>query len=171
MAQVPEPTDGKLWVGSYGTIRLDALEPRIVIARCSASVGDLSYRVRGGGTRIAGTRPLTPEKAVIEAQKGFFQGLKESIAREGVKLPVLIWEINGKAYLRYGASRVYACRTLGLAEIPCVVAAYSDAPLRGYKVDGECNTPLEVLGAFRYPRIVGSFEVSHEMIDAHRLEP
>ena len=166
-----DPTGGKLWVGTYGTIDVRALEPRIVIARCAASVGDLHYRVRGGGTRIAGTRPLTPEKAVIEAQKGFFSGLVNSIEREGVKLPILVWEINGKAFLRYGASRVWAARQLDLETIPAVLCGYGPNLPGGFEFEGWCNTPAQVLLAFRNPRIVGHFECSHEMIDAHRMEP
>ena len=167
-----DPFAGRLWRGYAGTVRIDALERSVVIDQCSASVRDITFRVRTGGSRTVGTRPLTPARNVIEAQGNFFRGLEASVEQEGIKLPVLIWEINGKLYVRYGASRVYVAERLGLAELPAVLCAFGDSIPPGFEAAAELFTPADILETgFRNPSVVGDFEASHERLNAHRMEP
>jgi hypothetical protein len=162
-----------LWQARGGRVLLDHLQPYCVIDRCAASVGDLTFRVGSGGTRIYGKRPLTPERSTIEAQQGFFTSLKASLQEKGQLLPILIWGINGKLYTRYGASRVWAARQLGWKQLDAVLCAFDKHFLyEGFIPERDLMTPVEILEeGFGYPMVVGYFECSHERLDAHRMEP
>jgi hypothetical protein len=150
---------GALWTGHYGSIRLSALQDRVVIDRCAAEIGVVEWSVRGGGTRNAGLRPIAIDPGILQNRANFFQGLRASVAEVGIKVPILVWALNGKFWLRYGASRVHTARGLGIERVPAIVCH-------------RCvNTPIEVLPAFGPPREVGHFIVDHEKIDAHRMEP
>jgi hypothetical protein len=166
---------GRLWRGFAGTVRLSGLSEWCIVDRCPACDRDLSFRTRdGGGTRTYGLRPRVPAKHLREAQAAFFTSLRGSIANDGVKLPVLLWGINGKLYVRYGASRVYVAGELGLERIPAVLCSFGPDgdEYEGFLPLSELETPQDVLRiGFQSPQVVGEFEVSHERIDAHRLEP
>jgi hypothetical protein len=162
---------GPLYTGHYGSLRISALTQYCVIDRCAAEVGVIDWTVRGGGTRTAGLRPRAIDPGILSNRASFFQGLRASIAEVGVKVPVLVWGIKGKLYLRYGASRVYTCEGLGIERIPAILCLYDREVPQGFLCLREVNTPAEVLAAFGPPREVGHFIVDHEKIDAHRMEP
>ena len=166
--------EGSLWTAYRGRARLADLAPYCVIDRCAASIGDLTFKVGSGGIRIYGTRPLTPAPSTIEAQRDFFQALQASLQAEGQKLPVLIWGINGKLYTRYGASRIWAARQLGWEEIDAVLCSFDNPKFmhKGFIPEDRLDGPVEILeSGFGCPKVVGSFECSHERLDAHRMEP
>ena len=165
--------EGCLWKAYAGLVRLDGLQPFCVIDRCAASIGDLTFRVGSGGTRIYGKRPLTPDESLRRQQAGFFNSLKASLQAEGQKLPVLVWGINGKLYVRYGASRIWAAGELGWSEVKAVLCSFDKSPdYRGFILGGELYDPTDILDrGFGEPSVVGHFEASHERLDAHRMEP
>jgi len=163
-------TGGPLWTGHYGSLRISALEPFCIIDRCAAEVGVLEFRVRGDGTRSAGLRPRAIDPGILANRASFFTGLRASIAEVGVKVPILVWGIKGKLWLRYGASRVHACEWLGIDRIPAILCLYDAHVPTGFLCLRELKTPGEVLEAFN-AREVGHFVVDHEKIDAHRMEP
>jgi hypothetical protein len=162
---------GALWTGHYGSIRLSALQDRVVIDRCAAEIGVVEWSVRGGGTRNAGLRPIAIDPGILQNRANFFQGLRASVAEVGIKVPILVWALNGKFWLRYGASRVHTARGLGIERVPAIVCQYDNEPPQGFICLRCVNTPIEVLTAFGPPREVGHFIVDHEKIDAHRMEP
>ena len=162
---------GPLWKAYYGTVCLGALQDRVVIDRCAAETGVVEWSVRGGGTRNAGLRPIAIDPGILQNRANFFQGLRASVAEVGIKLPVLVWGINGKLWLRYGASRVHVARQLGFLTAPAVLCLYDDKVPAGYLPGSELSSPADVLDAFGPPREVGHFIVDHEKIDAHRMEP
>lgn len=163
--------EGPIWKGYYGTAIIGALQPSCVIDRCAAESGVLEWTVRGGGTRNCGLRPRAIDPGILANRASFFTGLRASVAEVGVKVPVLIWGINGKLWLRYGASRVHVCEGLGLTTIPAILCNYDEKVPRGFLPGNELRSPLDVLEAFGAPREVGHFIVDHEKIDAHRMEP
>jgi hypothetical protein len=59
---------------------------------------------------------------------------------------------------------------LGLTSIPVVLCSFDDEPVAGFTKQRELRSPVEVLGAFGAWNIA-VFEVSHERIDAHGVEP
>jgi hypothetical protein len=162
---------GPLWKAYYGTVCLGALQDRVVIDRCAAETGVLEWSVRGGGTRNCGLRPIAIDPGILQNRANFFQGLRASVAEVGIKVPLLVWGINGKLWLRYGASRVHTARQLGFLTAPAILCSYDQGKIAGYLPGKELTCPLDVLEAFGPPREVGHFIVDHEKIDAHRLEP
>lgn len=172
---VPEGTGGgenrPLWRAYSGAVRLDALEPHCVIDRCAAETGVLTFRVRGGGERTAGLRPRAIDPGILANNRNFFQSLRASIAESGVKVPILVWAINGKLWVRYGASRVHTCLGLGFRTAPALLCSYDANVPAGFLAVRELRSPADVLAAFGPPSQVGHFVVDHEKIDAHRMEP
>lgn len=162
--------EGPLWQGHYGSLRIDALEPYCIIDRCAAEIGVVEWRVRGGGTRSAGLRPRAIDPGILSNRANFFQTLRSSVAEVGIKVPVLVWGLNGKLYLRYGASRVHTAEGLGMDRVPAILCLWGDTP-PGFLPIRALRTPQEVLEAFGPPSEVGHFIVDHEKIDAHRMEP
>jgi hypothetical protein len=163
--------EGCLWKAYGGRVELHRLQPFTVIDRCAASVGDLQFKVGSGGTRIYGKRPLVPDESLRHQNLPFFTSLKASLQAEGQKLPILVWGINGKLYVRYGASRVWAAKELGWRHLAAVVSVYGEFPL-GFQYAVELQDPADILETgFWGPSVVGDFEASHERLDAHRMEP
>lgn len=166
-----------LYACYLGSARIDALSDRCVIDRCAAEQGVISWTVSGGGERTAGLRPRRIDPGILENRSSFFQALRVSVAEGGVKVPILLWGINGRLYTRYGASRVHTCEGLKIPRIPAVLCLWNlsnglSAPMpAGFLPIKRLTSPAGVLEAFGPPSIVGDFEVSHERVDAHRLEP
>ena len=166
-----------LYEAYRGHVILDALSEWTVIDRApNVESGILHYRVLGGGDRSFGLRPRAIHPGILNDNASFFTGLRASIAEVGVKVPVLVYSINGRLYVRYGASRVHVAGQLGFKIVPAVLCHWHgpNGPLplpSGFVFTGSLHTPIEVLTAFGPPAIVGDFEVSHEKIDAHRMEP
>ena len=173
MEEAPERERGPpLWSGYLGSARLSALTEFCVIDRCAAEIGVLEYRVRGGGRRSLGLRPRAIDLGILSNRPEFFQSLRVSIAEVGVRVPVLLYGINGRLYCRYGASRIHASLGLGLGRIPAILCQLTEGPMpEGFLAFKPISTPTQVLAAFGPPRVVGSFTVDHERIDAHHMEP
>lgn len=160
-----------LWNGYLGSARIECIDERCVIDRCAAETGVLEFKVRGGGKRNLGFRPRAIDLGILSNRASFFQALRCSIADAGVKLPVLLYGINGRMYCRYGASRIHTCIGLGLPRIPAVLCQLTEGPVpKGFLPLKQISTPSEVLAAFGPPRVVGSFQCDHERIDAHHME-
>lgn len=160
------------WLGYLGSARIELIQPFAVIDRCAAEVGTVEWRTPGGGTRNLGLRPRAIDLGILSNRASFFQGIRASIAEVGVKLPVLLYGINGKMYVRYGCSRIHVSEGLGLPRIPAVLCQLTAGPPpEGFLVLKDLTTPEQVLAAFGSPRRIGSFQCDHERIDAHHMEP
>lgn len=160
------------WTGYSGFVRLDRLSDHCVIDRCAAEVGHLDFRTRLGGARSVGLRPRRPDPAILAQRATFFQALRADIAENGIKLPLLVWGINGKLYLRYGASRVHSGIALGLDRAPAILCQFSDGRVpEGFLTVRALSGPADVLDALGPLSSLGHFIVDHEMIDIHRAEP
>lgn len=93
-----------------------------------------NVHVFGGGSPRVGkwvSCPLWSAKALrgpSRSRPEFRKALASSIATEGVRNPVLLIQIGGKLYIRYGASRVVECRNVEEATgnriaIPVIVSS------------------------------------------------
>ena len=69
------------------------------------------------------------------AKPGFHEALRESVKREGVRNPVLVWNFPEGVFLTFGGSRVVAAIAAGLETIPAIVNDYV-----GTYADGELVT-------------------------------
>ena len=174
---------GRLWQAAAGWARISGpdafLTEHCIIDNPNYGAGTVTWQVRasrsspGGGTRNAGLRPLRPDTNLREVHREFYAKLKASIEERGIVVPVLFWEINGKLYTRYGASRIHCASLLGLESVPCIVSSYSHEPER-FLLGGR-GKPLEgpqaALGALGHVKNIGTFECSHEKLDIHNVEP
>ena len=164
---------GPLWASFSGFVRTDALNERVVIDLLAYSDEQLHFKVRGGGDRSQGLRWLRIDPGILQNQAAFFQTLRSSIAEIGIKLPILVWGINDRLYVRYGASRVHTAKGLGFETIPAVLCQFNGTRIPdGFHAIRRLETPLDVLKyGFANPAIVGNFQCDHERIDAHHMEP
>lgn len=142
------PSGRFLWRGYFGQVRVSTLQDRVVIDRCAAESGVLEWRTHSGGQRNAGLRPAAIDPGILANRASFFHGLRASIAEVGIKVPVLCWGINGKIWLRYGASRVHTARNLGFTHVPAVLCLYDEKVPTGFLVQKAVQTPQAVLLAF-----------------------
>jgi len=160
------------WLGWYGFIDLSDIEPWCVIDSLTYGVGTRVWYAPGGGRREVGIRPLWPDSAKVRDYADFYEALQKDIETYGVKVPVLLWRINGKLYVRYGASRLYVLTRLARASVPAIVCDFGCNPgdwdLADYV---PLDTPAKVLGCLGQIAAVGTFEVSHERIDIHNVVP
>lgn len=165
-----EPRPVKNWSGWYGYTDLGAIEPHCIIDSLTYGCGEVQWRTPTGGIRRAGLRPLWPDDERCKVYADFYGSLKADIAKNGIKVPVLLWQVNGKHYVRYGASRLWVLKTLGIHSVPTVVCDFGcgERDLNNWV---PVDTPAKVLEAFGNPQYVGTFEVSHERIDAHNMVP
>lgn len=162
----------RLWKGYFGYVRFDALSEWCVIDRCAAESSVVEFRVNGGGTRSYGLRPRAVDPGILQNRASFFQGLRASVSEVGIKVPLLVWGINGKYYLRYGASRAYVAEKLGLERAPAILCLFTGAePFAGFYPIRALTSPADVLDAMGPLSSVGHFIVDHERIDIHRAEP
>jgi len=58
------------------------------------------------------------------AKPGFHEALRESVRREGVRNPVLVWNFSEGIFLTFGGSRVVAAIAAGLETIPAIINDY-----------------------------------------------
>ena len=72
-----------------------------------------------------GAKPLRREHKQYQNMTAFYDSLKESVAREGIRNPVFALCYEDGLYVRYGCSRVMTAKQLGV-EIPVVIADYTD---------------------------------------------
>lgn len=160
----------RLWQAYRGSQRIADISPWCVIDRCAAGVGEVAI---GPGARPYSLRPRAPEQSTVDAYRDFFARLQRSIAEHGVKLPVLLWHSGGRLYVRYGASRIHVSERLGRESIPAVVCDFDKAPAKiaGFDLHLTLGSPAHILAyGFDNPAEVGSFEASHERLDAHHME-
>ncbi len=165
-----------LYQSFLGSVLVGSLSEWTLIDRAGHEHGVVSFKTTGGAERSFGTRPRAIVPSLLRDNAHFFNGLRQSIAEVGIKVPILVYGINGRLYVRYGASRVHAASELGFKYVPAVLCLWNTengpAPLpSGFIYTRALHSPQEVLTAFGPPRIVGDFEASHEKIDAHRMEP
>jgi hypothetical protein len=144
------------------------LEPsgQCVIDGTGYGTGSVTLKLPGGGTREYGVRPLWPDEAKQRDFHSFYSQLEASVAERGITVPILLWKIGGRFYVRYGASRCFVAKKLGLSTIPALVCTWDDEILPGK----ELHTPVEMLAALGVVR-VGWFEASYDRLDFHRCEP
>jgi len=67
------------------------------------------------------------ERISTHTKTGFQQALQESIEREGVRNPILVWSLDEGVYLTFGGSRLKACRALGLETVPAIINDHTGA--------------------------------------------
>lgn len=183
MESLQERTYDRLWTAAYGEVKLDDLSPHCIIDNTAYGAGTVSWRVRRAnelaspseGTRTAGLRPRHPDEHLQKVHADFYAKLQGSVERIGIKVPVLLWEINGRLYTRYGASRIFVAGRLHLRTIPAIVASYSHQPERAFTPPevggGRLNSAMDILRVLGNVKNVGCFEVSHEKLDIHNVEP
>jgi hypothetical protein len=61
------------------------------------------------------------------AKPGFHEALAASVAKEGVRNPVLLWSLPEGLFLTFGGSRVRAAIAASVSSIPAIVNDYTDA--------------------------------------------
>ena len=180
MGEVPgiegDPRDagrrGRNWLGYYGFVEIADIEPWCVIDSLTYGVGTRVWYAPGGGRREVGIRPLWPDAAKIRDFADFYEGLTQDIAKNGVKVPVLLWRINGKLYCRYGASRLWVLNKLGRPSVPAIICDFGCNPDDwSPSAYVPLDTPAKVLNCLGLIAAVGTFEVSHERIDIHNVVP
>jgi hypothetical protein len=142
-----------------------------IIDSLTYSDHNVTFRNLLGGRRQYGIRPLWPDKDREREYADFYGSLQQDIEANGIKIPVLFWYLNGKYYVRYGASRLYIARRLGLDYVPALVCSYEDIWLPGLHAQYRVESPESVLKALGPILSVGTFEVSHERIDIHNVVP
>ena len=176
MAQVQDgPGRGEIpganWCARYGYCDIGAIEPWCVIDSLTYGVGEVSWRTPNGGTRRVGLRPLWPDAERERVYQDFYSALAQDIDKNGLKVPVLLWKLNGKLYVRYGASRLWVEKKAGRTAIKAIICDFGcdhDYDLANW---APIRTPKDVIDALGDPKYVGTFEVSHERIDLHNVVP
>lgn len=63
----------------------------------------------------------TPKINGGEDKPLFFEALCESVEKEGVRNPILVYEVVEGSFLAFGGSRLRAVREVGLERIPAIV--------------------------------------------------
>jgi len=159
------------WRGWYGYTQIGDIEPHCVIDSLTYGVGAVEFRVSGGGTRQYGLRPLWPDAERERTYADFYATLKADIEKWGVKVPVLLYRINGKLYCRYGASRLHVLRKMGVPVVKSVVCDLTSREPYDEKNWVEVSDPEKLVAVLGSPRYIGTFEVSHERIDLHNVVP
>lgn len=163
------------WRGWYGYTDLDGIEPYCVIDSLTYGVGEVTWTTPTGGRRQLGLRPLWPDSERERVYADFYAQLKASVAKFGVKVPVLLYRIHGKRYCRYGASRLHVARSLNFKSVLTIVCDFDDPEAQEERYPAgswiELLSPAGVLHALGDIKAVGTFEVSHERIDIHNVVP
>ena len=54
-------------------------------------------------------------------KEGFQEALEKSIRDEGIRNPILVWNMPEGIYLTFGGSRVRAALSVGIREIPAII--------------------------------------------------
>lgn len=157
---------GRLWSAWYiPDAELARVYPRCVIDLVTYSDERVTLRLPNG-SREFGTRDLWPDESKVRDFRTFYAQLEASIAKDGIKVPILLWKIGSRFYVRYGASRLYVARKLGITHGPVIVCSWDDDILPGQ----ELGSPVEILQTMKVAR-VKQFEASHERLDMHRMDP
>jgi hypothetical protein len=173
----PEDPQRLWWAYRDPFFPLDRLEPFVVVD--SNGQRERTFVLPAGGQRTWKLRDLNPSAQKQAELRSFYQELSESIQREGVRLPILVWQApSGEYFLRYGASRVKVARDLNMVGIPAVVCSFRERPANDHFCPSGSRLlakiledPVAVMKAFGPLRYAGWLEVSFERIDAHHLEP
>lgn len=162
---------GPNWIARYGFCDLASIEPHCIIDSLSYGCGTVEFRTRHGGRRSYGLRPLWPDREREQVYHDFYSQLQADIEKYGLKVPVLLWKIHGKLYVRYGASRLWIFRKLGRDAIPAIICDFDcdeDYSLANWV---PIKTPEDAIDALGRPKYIGTFEVSHERVDFHNAVP
>jgi hypothetical protein len=72
----------------------------------------------------------------LKRQAAFYARLKESIAAEGIRNPIVLVSEKG-LHTRYGASRMWAARELKLDDVPAIVVDFDGKFQRGIELKTE----------------------------------
>jgi len=93
-----------------------------------ASIRGRLIRNSGYGGPSVGVHGWTwrPEVCKSKAAKpGFHEALRESIAKDGLRNPVLVWAFSEGIFLTFGGSRVAAAIALAIPAIPAIINDYT----------------------------------------------
>lgn len=164
-------SEGANWTARYGYTQLSDIEPHCIIDSLTYGCGTVEFRTLNGGKRSYGLRPLWPDAEREQVYKDFYSALQIDIEHYGLKVPVLLWKIHGKLYVRYGASRLWIYRKLGRESILSIICDFdgdTDYSLSDWVPVKDPAWVVECLGR---PKYIGTFEVSHERIDLHNVVP
>ena len=132
----------------------------------------------GGGPTILGrfsTWPLWVRRGLkpqLPSKPEFRKALKDSIASEGLRNPILIFEIDGKLFVRYGVSRCLTVRELqeegrGDGTLPAIIsgptpgvgATVSPANFLDYFVDPPLHVVWQPDGRFDFSICYSSWDI------------
>jgi hypothetical protein len=59
------------------------------------------------------------------AKPEFKKAIRESIGKEGIRNPILVWSFNEGIFLTFGGSRIMAAVDVGLDSIPAIINDYT----------------------------------------------
>lgn len=65
---------------------------------------------------------------------GFKEALAESVRKEGVRNPILVWSLPEGIFLTFGGSRLLACRATGRKWCPAIINDYTGDFKDGHEV-------------------------------------
>lgn len=163
--------DGANWTARYGFTDLASIQPHCIIDSLTYGCGSVEFRTRHGGRRSYGLRPLWPDSEREKVYHDFYSKLAQDIDKFGLKVPILLWKINGKLYVRYGASRLWIYKKKGLEAIRSIICDFDceqDYSLANWIPLKNARDIIDALGS---PCYIGTFEVSHERVDIHNVVP
>jgi hypothetical protein len=71
------------------------------------------------------------------AKPGFHRALAASVAKDGLRNPVLVWNLPEGLFLTFGGSRVHAALAAGIEAIPAIINDYTGSYGDGVLVTSE----------------------------------
>lgn len=101
-----------------------------------------------------------PEISKDQSKAQFKAALRDSVANEGIRNPILVWAFPEGIFLTFGGSRVGACKDVGIDRIPAIINDYT-----GEFADCPEVTPENFTEFFTDPP--RSYEFTKEGFDYH----
>lgn len=85
------------------------------------------YLPKGSGPTLAGysikeAGPSQYQLTFLEQTQKFWSRLEGSLRAEGMRNPPLLIAVEEGTFIRYGASRIWVAKRIGLTEIPVIIA-------------------------------------------------
>lgn len=97
----------------YGQMELALIHPKIALSHGSGmTMAEFTQR---------GVGPNPHLLKYLEQGQQWWSRLERSIRDEGLRNPILTVSVKEGVFMRYGGSRFYTCKKLGLERVPAVV--------------------------------------------------